>query len=166
MTTCLKIEMAWALYKAIDTLCLKKAQKITKGGPSIPFFYHTMLAHRWKKTIFFVDESNQKPLWWGEEMHFQDANSSKIFSLPKSPLLQLPRETLWTNNIMSTTHWKAVTKAHEFDHMKPETLNFLQWKWRQPNNIMWMQSVPHHEYNEKSGSLLVIKVDHKCNELT
>jgi hypothetical protein len=31
------------------------------------------------KKKLLVDESNQKPLWGGEEIHFQGANHGKVF---------------------------------------------------------------------------------------
>jgi hypothetical protein len=162
MTTCLKIEMAWALYKAIDALCLKKAHEIIKGGPYVPFVDHTMLAHQWKKTAFCWWKQSKTSMW-GEQMHLQGANHSKVFPLPKSPMLRPPHETLWTNNIMST-HWKVGDKSTWVWSRETWNPKSLTMKVKTSQQHHGMQSVPHHGLSERSGSLLVTKVDHKCNE--
>jgi hypothetical protein len=41
-----KIKVAYVFCKVIDTLCLYKTHKTTKGGPPMPFVDHAILAHQ------------------------------------------------------------------------------------------------------------------------
>jgi len=80
-----KIEVACVICKVINTLCLYKTHKTTKGGPPMPFVDHAILTHQWKKS--FVGVSNQKPLWQGEKTHPSSVNCDKVFPLHELPLL-------------------------------------------------------------------------------
>ncbi len=80
-----KIEMACAICKVIDTLCLYKTHKTTKGGPPMPFVDHAILAYQWIKSL--VGASNQKPLWQGEKTCPSSVNCDKVFPLHELPLL-------------------------------------------------------------------------------
>jgi len=56
-------------------------------------------------------------------------------------------------------------KGHEYAHAKHEAACLFQWKRRHFEQFCEIQFVPHHG-SFKGGSLLDLRVNHKCNEST